>query len=103
MKCVRGVISATTEELGKKIQKVLLEKRLIAGSLITKGNSLHWWKEEIENQDYYVVSMFTMDSKMEEITEVAKEILNEDCPVIFFYDILSMPKDLEEWVKSNVK
>jgi len=49
------------------------------------------------------VSMFTMDSKMEEITEVAKEILNEDCPVIFFYDILSMPKDLEEWVKSNVK
>ena len=50
------VISATSREEADSISEVLVEKRLIAGSLILKGDSRFWWKGKVNarNQSLYL-------------------------------------------------
>lgn len=41
------------EEIANKIINRLLEKRLVAGSQVSKVHSKYWWNNELEESDEY--------------------------------------------------
>ena len=43
------------EEIANKIINRLLEKRLVAGSQVSKVHSKYWWNNELEEFFYFIV------------------------------------------------
>ncbi len=61
-------ISATSKEEADKISDSLIKKRLIAGSLIIKGDSRYWWEGKIVEKEYYNISAFSLIKNKQSIT-----------------------------------
>ena len=64
------------EEIANKIINTLLEKKIIAGSQITKVHSKYWWNEELEECDEFKLEFRTKESKFLAIESEIKKIHN---------------------------
>jgi uncharacterized protein involved in tolerance to divalent cations len=73
------LISAPDNNQAKRISDILIVKRLVAGSLITKGQSRYWWKNKLVSRQYYNVSAFSLmkhkNSIIKEIKKIHKDVL----------------------------
>lgn len=96
------LISATSKNEADRIIDRLLKKRLIAGSLITKGPSRYFWKGEIEEKDYFNVSAFSLMKNKESIIFEVEKIHSDKAPIIVFIKIDGNDKFLR-WIKKEVK
>ena len=62
------------EEIANKIIDTLLEKKLVAGSQMTKVNSKYWWNNKLEECDEYKLEFRTKETIFNEIENEIKQI-----------------------------
>ena len=101
--CYRTLIGATSKEEAKSILRTLLEKRLIAGGMITEGESQYWWKGQVEEKIYYNLSTFTLAKNKQKIIAETKRLHGDDAPIVAFFKIDDGNEEFLKWIKENVR
>ena len=91
------------EEIANKIIDTLLEKKLIAGSQVTKVHSKYWWNNKLEECDVYKLELRTKESKFAIIENEIKGIHNYEVAEISYCEIKNASKDFLDWIDENVK
>ena len=99
----RVLINATTKDEAKQILRTLLEKRLIAGGMITEGESQYWWNNQVEEKIYYNLSAFTLAKNKQKIIDETKKIHKDDAPIVAFFKIEDGNKEFLKWIEENVR
>jgi uncharacterized protein involved in tolerance to divalent cations len=95
------VISATSREEADRISEVLVEKKLIAGSLILKGDSRFWWKGRVENEPYWNVHAYSLIRNKERVIEEVEGMHKDEVPIIAFLKIDGNEKFLN-WIREEI-
>jgi uncharacterized protein involved in tolerance to divalent cations len=95
-------ISAKNNQEANKISDSLVIKKLIAGSLIIKGDSRYWWEGKIVEKEYYNISCFSLMKNKEQIIKEVKKLHSDKCPIIAFTKIDGNSEFLN-WVIDSVK
>ena len=91
------------EEIANKIVDTLLEKRLVAGSQISKVHSKYWWNNKLEECDEYKLEFRTKESLFDEVKDEINKIHDYDVAEISYYEILGANKEFLKWIDKNVK
>ena len=99
----RGIISATSEEEAQQILNMLLEKKLIAGGLISNGMSNHWWEGKIDKEIYYNISVFTISENKEKIVDLVEKNSKDNTPGVIFFKIDYANDKFLRWISENTK
>lgn len=102
MEYSRVLISATTKEKAQTILITLVEKRLVAGGLITNGTSIYWWNNKIEENLYYNLSTFTISKHKKKIIEEVKKLHDDKIPIVAFFKIEDGNEEFLKWIEENV-
>lgn len=96
------LVNCPAKRESKKILDMLLEKRLVAGGLITHGPSRYHWKGKIEEKEYYTISAFTLFKNKQKIISEVRKLHSDETPVIAFLDI-DGNEDFLKWVENEVR
>ena len=91
------------KEIANKIIDTLLEKRLVAGSQVTKVHSKYWWNNKLEECDEYKLEFRTKESLYNEIENEIKKIHDYKVAEISYYKINSINKDFLDWIDKETK
>ena len=91
------------KEIANKIVDILLEKRLVAGSQISKVHSKYWWNNKLEECDEYKLEFRTKESKFSEIENEIKKIHNYEVAEISSFEIKNASKEFLYWIDENIK
>ena len=87
MEYCQVIISATSKEEAEQLSDTLVKNRLVAGSLIVKGDSRYWWEEKIIEKEYYNVQAFSLLKNKQRIIEQVERIHSDKTPIISFSKI----------------
>ena len=96
----RALISAPSNEEACKILDTLLEKRIVAGGLITHGPSRYWWQGKIEEREYYNISTFIPETNKADLVREVKAISSDETPIIALLPMEGSP-DFLSWVDES--
>lgn len=91
------------EEIANKIINVLLEKRLVAGSQLSKVHSKYWWNNELEECDEYKLEFRTKESLFTEIESEINKIHNYETSEISYSEIIGANIDFLTWIGKETK
>ena len=91
------------KEIANKIIGTLLEKRLVAGTQISKVHSKYWWNNKLEECDEYKLEFRTKESLYNEIENEIKKIHDYKVAEISYYKINSINKDFLDWIEKETK
>ena len=91
------------EEIANKIIDTLLEKKLVAGAQMSKGDSKYWWNNELEKCDEYKLEFRTKESLYGKIETEIKKIHNYEVAEISYTEIKDGSKAFLNWIDSNIK
>jgi len=91
------------EEIANRIINVLLERKLVAGSQMTKVYSKYWWNNKLEECDEYKLEFRTKESKFSIIESEIKKIHNYEVAEISYCEIKNASKEFLDWVDKNIK
>ena len=91
------------EETANKIINTLLEKRLVAGTQISKVHSKYWWNNKLEECDEYKLEFRTKESLFKEIESEINRIHDYNTAEISCIEIKSANKDLLSWIDKETK
>ena len=91
------------EEIANKIINTLLEKRLVAGSQISKVHSKYWWNNKLEECDEYKLEFRTKESFFSEIENEINKIHDYEVAEISYTEIHSANKDFLDWIDKETK
>lgn len=95
-------ISATSEDEANQISKSLVEKKLVAGTMIYKGNCHYWWNGEIVEKMYWNIGCFSLMQKKDDIIEEVKKLHSDECPIITLNEIDANQETLD-WIDESVE
>jgi len=95
-------ISAPTKEEARSISDLLIEEKLVSGTLITSGESRYHWDGSIEEQEYFNIHAYTIEDNKDEIIENVEDMHSDETPIIEFIEIEGNKKFLD-WVSESVK
>lgn len=99
---LKAIISATSKSKAEEICDSLLEKELLAGTLIVDGDSRYHWKGEVVNEKYWNIHAYTLEKHKEDVIEEVREIHRDETPIIE-YTKIDGNQDFLEWIKESVK
>ncbi len=91
------------EEVAHKIIDSLLEKRLVAGSQMSKVHSKYFWNNSLEECDEHKIEFRTKESLFSEIEKEIKEIHDYEVAEISCVKIVNASSEFFEWIDENVK
>ena len=91
------------EEIAKRIENVLLEKKLVAGSQISKVHSKYWWNNSLEECLEYKLEFRTKRYLFSEIEYEIKKIHDYETPEISCCEIIDASKDFFYWIDESIK
>ena len=91
------------EQIANKIIDVLLEKRLVAGSQLSKVHSKYWWNNELEQCDEYKLEFRTKESLFTEIESEIKKIHDYKTAEISCIEITNANSQFINWIDNQVK
>ena len=91
------------KEIANKIIDTLLEKKLIAGSQVTKVHSKYWWNNKLEECNEYKLEFRTKKSKFAIIENEIKGIHNYEVAEITYFEIKNASKEFLNWIDENIK
>lgn len=91
------------EEIVNKIVNALLEKKLVAGSQVSKVNSKYWWNNKIEECNEYKLEFRTKSSLFNEIENEIKKIHDYEVAEISYYEIVNASNEFLNWIDENTK
>jgi periplasmic divalent cation tolerance protein len=103
MKHLRAIISATTKKEARDIATVLVKKKLVAGTMITAGETIYHWKGKLSERKYWNISAFTAKKQVKQIVRLVKSVNADEVPIISFYAIVEGNKDFLKWISKNTK
>ena len=92
-----------SEEIANEIIRTLLEKKLVAGSQLSKVHSKYWWNSELEECDEYKLEFRTRNCLFEEIKEEIKKIHDYDVAEISSYEIVNANNNFLKWIDDSTK
>ena len=90
------------KEIANKIIEVLLEKKLVAGSQMTKVNSKYWWNSKLEECDEYKLEFRTKERLFSKIEDEIKKIHDYEVAEISYYEIKNASKSFFNWIDKNI-
>ena len=90
------------EEIANKIINALLEKKLVAGSQMSKVHSKYWWNDKLEQFEEYKIEFRTKESKFSIIESEIKKIHDYEVAEISYIEIKNASKELLNWIDKNV-
>ncbi|MBI4126278.1 MAG: divalent-cation tolerance protein CutA [Deltaproteobacteria bacterium] len=99
---VQVIISATSKREAERIATALVRKRLVAGTLIVKGDSRYWWNKKIVRKTYWNIQAFSLRRFKTKIIASVKKLHSDECPIIAFTKI-DGNREFLKWVKESVK
>ena len=91
------------EDIANKMVNVLLEKKLVAGSQISKVHSKYWWNDALEECDEYKLEFRTKDNLFNEIEKEIKKIHDYEVVEISSYGIDNANQEFLNWMDENTK
>ncbi|MBS5863502.1 MAG: divalent-cation tolerance protein CutA [Clostridium sp.] len=91
------------QEIADRISKTLMEKKLVAGSQISKVKSDYWWGGKIETKEEFKLEFRTRSDKINEIVEVIKSIHDYQIPAISKTEIKCLTEEMEKWIDESVE
>lgn len=86
------------EEIVNKIINTLLEKKLVAGSQVSKVHSKYWWNNELEECDEYKLEFRTKERLFSEIENEIKKIHDYETAEISYSEIKGASKEFLDWI-----
>lgn len=90
------------QEIADKISKTLMEKKLVAGSQISKVRSDYWWGGKVETKEEFKLEFRTRSDKINEIVEIIKSIHDYQVPAISRTEIRCLTEEMEKWIDESV-
>ena len=91
------------QEIADRISKTLMEKKLVAGSQISKVRSDYWWGGKIETKEEFKLEFRTRSDKVKEIVEIIKSIHDYQVPAISRTEIRCLTEEMEKWIDESVE
>ena len=91
------------EEIANTIIDTLLQKKLVAGSQISKVYSKYWWNNQLEESNEYKLEFRTKESLFNEIKDEINKITDYEVAEISSYEIISANKEFLKWIDDNTK
>lgn len=91
------------EEIANNIINILLDKKLVAGTQISKVHSKYWWNNELEECDEYKLEFRTKESLFGKIETEIKKIHNYEVAEISYIEIKDGSKAFLNWIDSNIE
>lgn len=91
------------KDIADKIVNVLLNKRLVAGSQISKVESKYWWNNKIEESYEYKIEFRTKSNLFNEIEEEIKKIHDYEVFELSSYEIVNSNEEFLKWIDDNTK
>ncbi len=88
------------KEIANKIINTLLEKRLVAGSQLSKVHSKYWWNNKLEECDEFKLEFRTKESLFNEIENEIKKIHNYEVAEISYSEIKDGNREFFNWIDS---
>jgi periplasmic divalent cation tolerance protein len=98
---IKAIISATSKNEADRISDKLTQKGLVAGTMITKGDSRYHWESDTVEEKYFNISCYTLESKKESIIEHVEDLHSDNVPIIEFTDI-DGNQDFLDWIEENI-
>ena len=99
-----SVLINTIYDNRKKIKlNILLDKKLVAGTQISKVHSKYWWNNELEECDEYKLEFRTKESLFGKIETEIKKIHNYEVAEISYIEIKDGSKAFLNWIDSNIE
>ncbi len=83
------------------ISKALVAKKLVAGTMIYRGNCHYWWKGKIVEKEYYNIRAFSLIKNKKAIINDVKKLHSDECPIIAF-NIIDGNKEFLDWIEESV-
>jgi periplasmic divalent cation tolerance protein len=96
------LVNCPSEGESGKILDMLLEKRLVAGGLVTHGPSRYHWKGKIEKKEYFTISAFSLAGNKKKIISEVRKLNSDETPVIVFLEI-DGNEDFLKWIENEVR
>lgn len=99
------IIQTTTNKKkeAKHISSILIKKNLAACIQISKVKSLYMWKNKIENEKEFLLTIKTKKCHFKEIRNIIKNIHSYDLPEIISFKIQKSSKEYKEYIFKNTK
>ncbi len=91
------------QEIADKISKTLMEKKLVAGSQISKVRSDYWWEGKIESKEEFKLEFRTKLDKINEIVEIIESIHDYQVPAISRTAIVCLTDEMQKWIDESVE
>ena len=91
------------EEIANRTIDTLLEKRLIAGSQVSKVHSKYWWNNKLEECNEYKLEFRTKESLFTAIKNEINKIHDYETAEISYYEINSVSQDFLDWIEKETK
>ena len=91
------------EEIANKMIDTLLEKRLVAGSQVTKVHSKYWWNNKLEECDEYKLEFRTKESLFSKIENEINKIHDYEVAETSYTVIKNGNKEFFNWINESLK
>lgn len=98
---LKATISATSEAEADRLSRDLVERRLLAGTFVTSGDSRYWWNGQVCEATYYNVEGYTTRRHREQIIGVVEGESDDDVPIVEFVEV-DGSRVFRDWVAGAV-
>lgn len=99
----RVLVSAPTLEEARELQLKLVEEKLLAGGLITSGESTFWWENKLTIKNYWNISGFTKEGLSSAIINRVNELSSDEVPIIAFFKIDIGNPEFLDWIAGTTR
>lgn len=90
-------------EIANKIIDTLLEKRLVAGTQISRVHSKYWWNNKLEECDEYKLEFRTKESLFNKIENEIKKLHDYETAEISYIEIKRANEKFLSWIDKETK
>lgn len=91
------------KEIANKIIDVLLERRLVAGSQLSKVHSKYWWNNKLEECDEYKLEFRTREELFTRIKNEIMKIHDYEIAEISYCNIKDANREFFNWLESEIR
>ena len=99
---VMAVSTVPSLDVGRKLVRQLVERRLIAcGNVLPGATSIYRWKDAIEETPEAVILMKTRVEKWEELTQVFPALHPYDVPELIMVPIMGGHQPYLDWLSAE--
>ena len=98
------LVTVSSEEEGKRIADILLQKKAIAcANVIREIESFFWWKGEVDHSGELLLLMKSRGKLLEKIVKLVKENHSYEVPEIVAVPIIGGSADYLRWIDESVE